>query len=290
MNSSSPDSGPFKLKRFSRVLQLVWILAIAGAFPAIAQADISVTASSSQHGSISPSSALVTSGSSTTFTVIPDPGYHVWTISGCGGGLVGTTYTTGAVTSDCAVGVIFVSDASPSSSTDTWIPTGPETALVWSMAIDPKTPTTIYAGTRGGGIFKTTDSGATWTAANNGLPNFFIKVIAIDPVTPSTLYAGTGSSGLFKSTDNGQSWQKVGNGLTDNLGNSLTISSIAIDPITPSTLYAATNWNIYKSTNSGANWTAINTGLIPAACMALWSILLPPQRYTQPDAMLYINQ
>jgi len=100
--------------------------------PATAGADYLVTTSVSAHGTISPVSALVSSGSATTFTITPDPGYHVWVASGCLGGISGNTYTTGAITSNCTVAVIFASNASPSLSTDTWIPTGPEAGLIRS--------------------------------------------------------------------------------------------------------------------------------------------------------------
>jgi len=36
------------------------------------------------------------------------------------------------------------------------------------LVIDPKSPTTLYAGTTGGGVFKSTDGGGTWSASNTG--------------------------------------------------------------------------------------------------------------------------
>ena len=41
----------------------------------------------------------------------------------------------------------------------------------YSLAIDPINTQTIYAGTWYGGVFKSTDGGASWNAINNGLPN-----------------------------------------------------------------------------------------------------------------------
>ena len=43
---------------------------------------------------------------------------------------------------------------------------------------------------RFGGVFKSTDSGATWAAANTGLTYPYVYALAIDPATPATLYAG----------------------------------------------------------------------------------------------------
>jgi hypothetical protein len=76
--------------------------------------------------------------------------------------------------------------------------TGLENGGITSLAIDPKTPGTLYAGTFGGGVFHSTNSGATWSALNSGLSGNALRVVAlaIDPKTPSTLYAGT-SIGVF---------------------------------------------------------------------------------------------
>ena len=60
------------------------------------------------HGTISPSSPqIVTSGTTTSFTVTPDSGYYA-SVSGCGGTLVGNTYTTSAATIDCTVTAVFL--------------------------------------------------------------------------------------------------------------------------------------------------------------------------------------
>ena len=61
---------------------------------------------------------------------------------------------------------------------------------VSALAIDPITPTTLYAGTVFEGVYKSTDSGGNWSAANTGLPSVSVLALAIDPTTPSTLYAG----------------------------------------------------------------------------------------------------
>ena len=83
-------------------------------------------------------------------------------------------------------------------------------------------------------MFKSTDSGASWNAINNGLTSRIVPALAIDPITPSTLYAGT-SGGVFKSTDRGASWSAINNGLTDT-----DIEALRIDPVTPNILYAGT--------------------------------------------------
>src|SRR5664280_858043 len=62
---------------------------------------------------------------------------------------------------------------------------------IYTLAISPHTPTTLYAGTWDG-LFRSMDSGDHWTAMNTGLTNRRIRSLAIDPLTPTTLYAITG--------------------------------------------------------------------------------------------------
>src|SRR5882724_7754483 len=69
---------------------------------------------------------------------------------------------------------------------------------VIALEIDRRTPTTLYAGTDGGGgVFKSTDGGDSWSVS--GLA--YIDALVIDPLTPTTLHAGIDSWGTYKSTD-----------------------------------------------------------------------------------------
>ncbi len=70
-------------------------------------ATFTVTASAGAGGAISPASATVAHGSTASFTVTPDNGYAIDSVSGCGGALAGNTFTTGPVTADCAVSARF---------------------------------------------------------------------------------------------------------------------------------------------------------------------------------------
>src|SRR5262249_52103623 len=55
------------------------------------------------------------------------------------------------------------------SSAQVWSSNGPEGGRILALAIDPGNPTTVYAGTFLGGVFKSTDGAASWRAINNGL-------------------------------------------------------------------------------------------------------------------------
>ena len=143
-----------------------------------------------------------------------------------------------------------------------WESHGPDGGPVSALAIDPSTPATLYAGTLGGGVFKSTDGGAHWTAKNVGLSDLGADVIValvIDPLTPATLYAGTFGGGVFKSTDGGAHWAALSVGLPKGIFGVVALA-LAIDPSTPATLYAAFG-GVFKSTDGGAHWAAISVGL-----------------------------
>ncbi len=67
-----------------------------------------VTPLAGANGSISPATAVtVNQGGATSFTVTPNSGYAIASVTGCGGTLSGDTYTTGAINADCSVSATF---------------------------------------------------------------------------------------------------------------------------------------------------------------------------------------
>ena len=86
-----------------------------------------------------------------------------------------------------------------------WTPIGPYGGgNVSALAIDPQDPAIVYAAVVPGdsgsvytGVFKSTNGGTTWSAANAGLPSpALIDQLAIDPLTPTTLYARSVAGGI----------------------------------------------------------------------------------------------
>ena len=139
-----------------------------------------------------------------------------------------------------------------------WKNIGPEGGEVSTLAIDPGNSNTIYAAIWGGGVFKSTNGGATWTPTNSGLTNGQVDVLAIDPSNSNIVYAGT-YGGVFKSTNGGSTWTAMNSGLDND-----DVTSLAIDPGNPNTVYAAIlgyYGGVFKSTNGGGSWSAINSGL-----------------------------
>ena len=110
-----------------------------------------------------------------------------------------------------------------------WTSGGPYGGDIRALAIDPANPATLYAGTTGGGVFKSTDGGGSWAAVNTGLTSVPSYALAIDPTTPATLYAGgTEGGGVFKSTDSGGTWAAANAGLTERY-----VRALAINPSDP---------------------------------------------------------
>jgi uncharacterized protein (TIGR03437 family) len=109
-------------------------------------------------------------------------------------------------------------------------------------------------------LWKSTDSGATWTPIDN-LPFAFLQTVLVDPATPTTLYAGTTDRGIFKSTDGGVTWKAIDTGI-----NGSVIQALVADPTDSQTLYAATGGSVnagavYKSVNGGNTWSAIDSSV-----------------------------
>ena len=76
------------------------------------------------------------------------------------------------------------------------------------ITLHPADPNTIFAASRGHGIFKSTDAGRTWTETDEGVTHKMIKAVAIDPVNPQYMF--TGAPGMLAtSSDGGARWQTV---------------------------------------------------------------------------------
>jgi hypothetical protein len=137
-----------------------------------------------------------------------------------------------------------------------WTSHGPNGGIVESFAVDPTSPFTIYAGTDGGGVFKSVDGGGSWSALPAGIPTVsgtIITGLVVDPATPSNVYASLTlgiDGGILRSTDGGAHW------IFTDVG---ALFGIAIDPLTPTTLYATGSPSTFKSTDAGATWTALES-------------------------------
>jgi len=101
---------------------------------------------------------------------------------------------------------------------------------VRALAIDPTNSQIIYAGTKGGGMFRSNNGGNHWNEINNGLDNKNILSIGVD--RNNIVYVGT-ENGIFRSINNGNSWESIGR-------RDYQVNAIAVDPENSNIVYIAT--------------------------------------------------
>jgi photosystem II stability/assembly factor-like uncharacterized protein len=125
---------------------------------------------------------------------------------------------------------------------------------IWSLVIDPVTPSIIYAAYTDtgdqGGLLKSSDGGETWISASQNLPMGPVGKLVIGAGSPSPVYALT-SAGIFASSDGAMSWTPITNAGLPNVG----LSDFAIDR-TGSVLRAATIAGLFEYQVSGASPSA----------------------------------
>lgn len=134
------------------------------------------------------------------------------------------------------------------------------------IAREPGNPQTIYIGSPSGGLWKTTDEGASWTTLTDNQPVLGVSAIVIDPTNTNIVYIGTGdkdasdnySVGVLKSTDGGTTWNTTG--LDWTINQNRTIAKLIMKPNDPSILFAATTNGLFKTTDAGDNWVKVLSG------------------------------
>jgi photosystem II stability/assembly factor-like uncharacterized protein len=141
------------------------------------------------------------------------------------------------------------------------------------LAMDPNDSQTLYAaayarlrqpccfngGAAAGGIYKSTDAGATWHKLTNGLPPDDIGRVglAVAQKTPGLIYAiveHATAPGIYRSTDGGANWTRA-NRLDDRPS---YYSAIYVDPTNDQRLYSLARW-FYKSEDGGKTWRQMPT-------------------------------
>jgi photosystem II stability/assembly factor-like uncharacterized protein len=157
-----------------------------------------------------------------------------------------------------------------------WKSLGPKDAIggtnlgrVNSIQFDPQNSKVIYIGTPDGGVWRSIDSGTTWTPLFDSQPTLSVGDVAIDPANTKTMYVatsdpfgygtpfwgGTYSVGVRKSTDGGATWSNTGLTWTVNLNR--TIRRLVIHPSNGKILLAATSDGVYRTADAGATWTKV---------------------------------
>jgi Divergent InlB B-repeat domain/PASTA domain len=164
----------------------------------------------------------------------------------------------------------------PSGTLPPWSGRGTSIAVSGSVSTDH----TAYLGTAEGGVWKTTDDGAHWTAVFDNEPTLAIGAVAVDPTNTDIVYAGTGEAnwqlqagqvllgdGIYRSTDGGNTWAHSSIPFASGyMGGGCGVESLAVDPAATNIVLAAvfcpgtsssSATALIRSTDGGATWTPV---------------------------------
>ncbi len=150
-----------------------------------------------------------------------------------------------------------------------WRSIGPAIAggRVAAVAGTPQDDQLYYLGTAGGGVWKSSNGGATWSPVFEKQAVSAVGAVAVDPTNERTVWAGTGEAnprndvsygdGVYKSVDGAKTWRRVG------LAGVWSVSRIAIDPRDPrhvvvgafgDPFHDSPNRGVYVTFDGGASW------------------------------------
>ena len=129
------------------------------------------------------------------------------------------------------------------------------------VSFHPTDSNTLCIGSPGGGAWKTTNNGVTWTNLTDQLPNISVGDIKFNPLNPNTMYLCSGDRdasdyygiGVLKSYNGGTTWNTTGMVWIESMLN--IANCILINPLDTNALVLGTSSGIYYSSNGGTTWT-----------------------------------
>ena len=141
---------------------------------------------------------------------------------------------------------------------------------VVDIAVNPFNFSEYYVASGHGSLWKTNNSGVTFSPVFDGNKSYAIGCVKIDPTNTNVVWVGTGENnnqnnviygdGIYKTEDGGKSWKNMGLDSSDQIG------GIAIDPNNSNIVYAAAygssrnsggHRGIYKTVDGGKTWTNV---------------------------------
>lgn len=133
-----------------------------------------------------------------------------------------------------------------------WTSQGPDAGRLGRVLVDPTNPTTLYAVSLLGDVFKSIDEGRRWFLPYEGERPGFLNDLAMDPSNSQVLLRA--GSQISRSIDGGQTWSPSSTGLE-----AINIRRVLYSPVDPSRVYAGTFDQLFRSLDGGFTWSS--TGL-----------------------------
>ena len=194
-----------------------------------------------------------------------------------------------------------------SPNTSTWTAVGPAplneggsaSGRMAAVAVDPTNSNNIYVAAAGGGVWQSTDGGASYTPLTDTQSTLAMGALAIAPSNHLKIYAGTGEAnnsidsdfgtGILVSNDGGATWTlSTGPG---GVFNRRAIGKISVDPTTDQVAYAAVNdfaengfccsgTGIYKTSDGGATWTNVTSAAGKDSAYPWSDVVVDPEQPT----------
>jgi len=151
---------------------------------------------------------------------------------------------------------------------------------IWLLAPGPENrKKVLYLGTAPAGLFRSDDSGRTWSPVDGlnshptrkdwspGAGGQCLHSFQVDPSDPDRMWAAISSAGTFRTEDGGREWKPVNIGVAkfvgapEDEGIHTCVHKVLVHPTEPGVLFQQNHVGVYRSSNHGDTWTRIDEGL-----------------------------
>jgi hypothetical protein len=149
---------------------------------------------------------------------------------------------------------------------------------IHTIVVHPTDPKRLLVAMSTGGVYRTEDGGASWSASNKGIKAYFfpdpypefgqcVHKVASHPDRPDQFFAQN-HHGVYRSDDGGRSWDSIADGLPSDFG-----FTMLVHPRRPGVIYnfpleadgkrfpPEARCRVYRSEDAGATWQALAAGL-----------------------------